>query len=101
MLIRFAGKSVPLSVYAALCEVGPSINMKIPVAFLTLGLIVIASRAQAITIVRAGQAEAVIVVPAASKPAGAADLQKYVEKVSGAKLEIVPEDKLGEAKSGP
>lgn len=76
--------------------------MKTPITVLTvgLGLLVIASRAHAITMVRAGQAEAVIVIPAGSKAAGAADLQSYVEKVSGAKLEIVTEDKLGSAKSG-
>src|SRR5258708_36884473 len=75
--------------------------MKIPLTFLTVSLIVVTSSAYAITIVRAGQAEAVIAVPAGSKPAGAADLQKYVEKASGAKLEIVAEDKLGEVKNGP
>src|SRR5437660_102145 len=74
--------------------------MKTPIAVLTAGLLVIASHAHAITIVRAGQAQAVIVVPAGSRPAGAADLQKYVEKVSGAKLGIVTEDKLGQANSG-
>ena len=73
--------------------------MKTPIALLTAGLLVIASRAHAMTIVRAGHAEAVIVVPAGSKPAGASDLQNYVEKASGAKLEIVTEDKLGESKS--
>jgi hypothetical protein len=66
----------------------------------SFSLLVIASRAHAITIVRAGQAEAVIVVPAGSKAVEAADLQRYVEKVSGAKLEIVTEDKLGAAKKG-
>ncbi len=64
-----------------------------------LGLFAVASRTEAITIVRQGQAQAVIVVPAAGKVAGAADLQTYVEKVSGAKLEILSEDKLGDAKS--
>jgi hypothetical protein len=74
--------------------------MKMPITLLIAGLVVIASRAHAITIVRAGQAEAVIVVPAGSKSAEAADLQRCVEKVSGAKLEILTEDKLGERKSG-
>ena len=84
MIAVFTGR------YPLACEVGAaSINMKIPSAFLAVSLIVIASHANAITIVRAGQAQAVIVVPAGSKPAGAADLQKYIEKVSGAKLEIV------------
>lgn len=75
--------------------------MKTFIAILSagLGLFAIAGRTQAITIVRAGQAEAKIVVPAGSKIAGAADLQRYVEKVSGAKLEIVAEDKLAEASS--
>jgi hypothetical protein len=76
--------------------------MKTSIAVLTagLGLLVLASNAQAITIVREGRAEAVIVIPAASKATGATDLQRYVEKVSGAKLEIVTEDKLGEVKRG-
>src|SRR5271157_1907511 len=76
--------------------------MKTPIAVLTAGLlvIVIAGHAHAITIVRSGHTEAVIVVPAGNKVAGAFDLQRYVEKVSGAKLEMVTEDKLGEAKSG-
>ena len=73
--------------------------MRIPLAFLTVNLIVIAIRAHAITIVRSGHAEAVIVVPAGGKPAAAADLQKYVEKASGAKLEIITEDKLGGSKN--
>ena len=90
-----------LSLFPALCEAGAaSISMKIPITFLTAGLIVIASRAHAMTIVRAGEAQAMIVVPARSKPVEALELQKYVEKVSGAKLEIVAEDKLGEAKNG-
>ena len=64
-------------------------NMKtrITVLMAGLGLLVLAGRAEAITLVRAGRAEAVIVVPTGSKAAGAADLQRYVEKVSGAKLE--------------
>lgn len=74
--------------------------MKAPIAVLTAGLLVIASHACAITIVRAGHAEAVIVVAAGSKPYGADVLQRYVEKVSGARLQIVTEDKLGESRSG-
>jgi hypothetical protein len=66
----------------------------------TLCLFINAGRAQAFTIVRAGEAQAIIVVPAGSMAPGAADLRRYVEKVSGAKLEIITEDKLGEAKSG-
>ena len=67
---------------------------------ISLGLFLISSRANAITIARDGKAEAVIVVPEGTKTSGAADLQKYVEKVSGAKLEIVAEDKLDKAKNG-
>jgi hypothetical protein len=76
--------------------------MKTSIAVLTagLGLLALASSLHAITIVREGRAEAVIVIPAGSKAAGAADLQRYVEKVSGAKLEIVTEDKLGQTRSG-
>jgi len=76
--------------------------MKALSAILTviIGIFLIANRADAITIVRAGQAEAVIVVPEGSKTAAAVELQKYVEKVSGAKLEIVTEDKLDKAKGG-
>ncbi len=76
--------------------------MKSFILFLTISLTlsVTTGRARAITIVRAGQAEAVIVVPANGKDAGAAELQKYVERVTGAKLEIIAEDKLGEFKSG-
>ena len=78
-------------------------NMKTSIAVLTagLGLLVLAGRAQATTLVRAGHAEAVIVVPAGNKAAGAADLQTYVEKASGAKLPIVTEDKLGDANHAP
>ena len=64
-------------------------------------LLIWVNRANAITIVRDGKAQAVIVIPAGSQGAGAADLQKYVEKVSGAKLEIIGEDKLADAKKGP
>jgi hypothetical protein len=66
----------------------------------SLTLLLITDRVQAITIVRDGKAEAFIVVPQGSAATGAADLQKYVEKVSGAKLEIVTEDKLESAKHG-
>src|SRR5579863_2602914 len=72
----------------------------IPVLALGLTLLVTTGRAGAITLVRAGRAEAVIVVPAGDGSAGAAELQMYVEKVTGAKLEIITEDKLGEFKSG-
>jgi Domain of unknown function (DUF4838) len=65
-----------------------------------IGLLASASRVPAITIVHEGHAEAVIVVPVGDKGVGAAELQGYVQKVSGAKLEIVGEDKLREAKRG-
>ncbi len=76
--------------------------MKTHIAVLAVAsaLLVLASSAHAITIVRAGRAEAVIVVPVGSETAGAADLQRYLEKVSGAELEIVAEDKLEKRKSG-
>ena len=66
--------------------VGARTKMKTTIGFLavSVGLLVIASRGRAMTIVREGKAEAVIVIPEGSKAAGAADLQKYVEKVSGA-----------------
>jgi hypothetical protein len=63
-------------------------------------LLLLAGSAHAITIVRAGRSEAVIVIPAGSKAPWAADLRRYVEKVSGAKLDVVSEDKLGEIKTG-
>ena len=56
--------------------------------------------ARPVTLVEKGRAMAVIVIPAGSKVAGATDLQRYVEKVGGAKLEIITEDKLGDAISG-
>ena len=66
---------------------------------LTFILFLAANPARAIILVRDGHAEAVIVVPADNRPTGADDLQRYVEKVSGAHLDIVPEDKLTEAKA--
>ena len=65
----------------------------------SLCIFALADRARAITLARAGRAEASIVVPVGSTSAEAAELQKYVEKVSGAKLEIVAEDKLATVKS--
>lgn len=53
-----------------------------------------------VTLVENGRARAVIVVPDGKKSPAAEDLQRYIEKVSGAKLEIVTEDKAGEAKAG-
>jgi hypothetical protein len=75
--------------------------MKTTVAVLaaSLGVFAVVDHATALTIVRAGQAEASIVVPAGSTSDEAAELQKYVEKVSGAKLEIVAEDKLAKVKN--
>ena len=53
-----------------------------------------------VTLVEDGRAGATIVIPAGEKSPAAADLQRYIQKVSGAKLEIVAEDKLGERKDG-
>jgi hypothetical protein len=75
-------------------------TISITVLLAGIGLLVSASRVPAITIVREGHAEAVIVVPEGDKGVGAAELQGYVEKVSGAKLEMVSEDRLREAKRG-
>ena len=64
-----------------------------------LGLLVLAGRAGSDNARIARPREAVIVVPTGSKASGgAADLQRYVEKVSGAKLQVIAEDQLGEAK---
>jgi hypothetical protein len=60
-----------------------------------------AGSAGAVTLVENGQARAVIVVPAGQKSPAAAELQRYVEKASGAKLAIVAEDKLGRERRLP
>jgi hypothetical protein len=53
-----------------------------------------------VTLVEKGRATAVIVIPAGNNSSEAVHLQRYVEKVSGAKLDIVTEDQLPEAKRG-
>ena len=59
-----------------------------------------ASATQPVTLVERGKATAVIVIPAGSSSAEAVHLQRYIEKVGGAKLDIITEDQLGEAKRG-
>ena len=69
-------------------------------ALLLAGLTTWGARAESLTIVENGQPQAAIVV-AANEPKAekaAAEIQKYVEKMSGAKLPIVKE---GEAVSAP
>jgi len=51
-------------------------------------------------LVQNGQPKAVIVIPEGSRSPEAADLQAYLEKVSGARLAIVPENKLGGMQPG-
>ena len=58
--------------------------------------IVLASSGLAATLVENGHPKAVIVVPAGRESPEATDLQVYLQKVSGARLPIVPENKLGE-----
>lgn len=53
-----------------------------------------------VTLVENSRAQAVIVIPAGSKSLEAINLQSYIEKVSGARLAIVAEDKLLETKNG-
>jgi hypothetical protein len=72
-------------------------TISITVVLAGIGLLVSASRVPAITIVREGHAEAVIVVPEGDKGVGAAELRGYVEKVSGAKLKGVPACMSGHA----
>ncbi len=48
----------------------------------------------AATLVENGKAKAVIVIPAGQRSPAADELRHYVEKASGARLTIVPEDKL-------
>jgi hypothetical protein len=67
------------------------------VGFSAALLLILSSSAPAITLVQDGQPKAVIVIPAGHKSPEAADLQAYLEKASGARLAIVPENKLGEA----
>jgi hypothetical protein len=52
----------------------------------------------AATLVQDGRPKAVIVVPGGQKSPPALELQSYVEKASGATLNIVREDRLGEVK---
>src|SRR5437867_12566918 len=52
-----------------------------------------------VTLVENGRARAIIVVPDGKTSAAAADLRTYVEKVSGARLEVVEEGTLGQSAS--
>src|SRR5262245_24757765 len=51
--------------------------------------------AASITVVENGRACAVIVVPTAKPVSAVADLRAYIEKATGARIEVVEEDKLG------
>jgi hypothetical protein len=73
-------------------------GMKLGLSVLAaLGLLGAASANNKMVVVKDGQARAVIVVPDNADSAetfAAAELQKYIEKISGARLEITPEGKL-------
>ncbi|MCI0491566.1 MAG: DUF4838 domain-containing protein, partial [Planctomycetes bacterium] len=71
-----------------------------PVWPLLAGLIAGAPAAFSASLVENGQAQAAIVVPAGKVPAAAKDLQHYLEKVSGAALPIVMEERLSSVKPG-
>ena len=63
-------------------------------------LCVSATDACAATLVENGQAKAAIVIPAGQKSAAAEELRHYVEKASGVRLAIVPENKLAALPAG-
>ena len=73
---------------------------RLPSSICLMIVLATAASTRAATLVENGQAAAVIVIPAGQKSPAAQELRHYLERASGARLAIVPEDKLAELPAG-